>query len=74
MLGLWVYVAERTPPAGSGETWALAMRWHDPATVADLPDYDQARRDEQAARAKAEAAQRRIAELEERLRRLRGGP
>ena len=74
VLGLWAYVAERMSPAAPGETWALAMRWRDPATAADLPDYDQARRNEQAARAEAEAAQRRVSELEERLRRLRGGP
>ena len=106
VLGLVAYVAERAPPAGPRETWALTMRWHDPVTGADLPDYEQSRageadaraeaqleraradlaeRDTQAERARAEAAQgiaqaernradagqRRIAELEERLRRLR---
>ena len=65
VLGLWAYVAERTPPAAPGETWALTMRWHDPATAVDIPDYDQAR-------AEAQAAQRRIAELEQQLRELGG--
>ena len=86
VLGLVAYVAERVPPAASGETWALTMRWHDPATGADIPDYDQSRAGEaqalareaqavaqaQAERARAEAAHRRIAEMQEELRRLRG--
>ena len=81
VLGLVAYVAERTPPSGPGETWALTMRWHDPATAADIPDYEQSRAEAQAERARAdaeraraEAGQRRIAELEEQLRRLRDGP
>ena len=81
VLGLVAYVAERTPPAGPRETWALTMCWQDPATEADIPDYEQlwageaqARAEAQAQRARAEAAQRRIAELEERLRRLRDEP
>ena len=121
VLGLVAYVTERTPPSGPGEIWALTMRWHDPATAADIPDYEEVRaraaqareakaqaeeaqardeeaqaRDEEAqaraeaeeaqrtmaeaesaraeAEARAEASQRRIAELEEQLRRLRGGP
>ena len=121
VLGLVAYVTERTPPSGPGEIWALTMRWHDPATAADIPDYEEVRaraaqareakaqaeeaqardeeaqaRDEEAqaraeaeeaqrtmaeaesaraeAEARAEASQRRIVELEERLRRLRGGP
>ena len=41
MLGLVAYVAERTPPSASRETWALTMRWHDPTTGADIRDYDQ---------------------------------
>ena len=57
VLGLVAYVAEREPPLAPRETWALTMRWHDPATGADIPDYEQ--------------SQRRIAELEEQLRRLR---
>ena len=92
VLGLVAYVAERVPPAAPGETWALTMRWHDPATRADIPDYDQSRAGEaqalareaqalakeaqavaqaQAERTRAEAAHRRIAEMEEELRRLR---
>ena len=81
VLGLVAYVAGRTPPSVPGETWALTMRWHDPATAADIPDYDQARAGEAKARAEAEAerarteaGERRIAELEERLRRRRDGP
>ena len=115
VLDLVAYVAERTPPAGPRETWALTMRWHDPATGADIPDYDQSQAEAQAqrvradaertradaaqseaqaargeaetarseaqaarsealtARSEAQAAQRRAAELEARLRRLRGG-
>ena len=42
VLGLVAYVAERVPPLGPRETWALTMRWHDPATGVDLPDYEQA--------------------------------
>ena len=56
VLGLVAYVAERTPPAAPGEIWALTMRWRDPATGADIPDYDQARDDAQAAQANAQAA------------------
>ena len=99
VLGLVAYVAERTPPAEPRETWALTMRWHDPATGEHIPDYDEvrakadaerarggaARQEWQAARSRAnaarhealahrtrtEATQRRIAELEAQLRRLR---
>ena len=84
VLGLIAYVADRTPPAAPKETWALTMRWHDPATATDIPDYDQSRAEAQAeraradaveheARARAEADRRRIAELEGQLRRLREG-
>ena len=97
VLGMVAYVMERVPPAKQGETWALRMRWRDPATGEDMPDYGQmqageARARADAARARAaevqaqaeaqaertraqaesartEAAQRRIAELEEQLRR-----
>ena len=55
VLGLVAYVAERTPPSGQGETWALTMRWHDPATAADIPDYEQSRAGEVQARAEAQA-------------------
>ena len=57
VLGLVAYVAERTPPAAPKETWALTMRWHDPATGEDIPDYDQSRAQTQAERAGREAAQ-----------------
>ena len=57
VLGLCAYVAERTPPSMRKETWALTMRWHDPATGADIPDYDQARAETQAERARADAAE-----------------
>ena len=105
VLGLVAYVAERTPPSAPRDTWELTMRWHDPAMGADIPDYDEARTETEAERARADternradaaerealaeraradkaqdetlaerarvdAAQRRIAELEERLRRL----
>ena len=58
VLGLVAYVAERTPPSGPGETWALTMRWHDPAT--DIPDYEQSRAGE--ARALAGEARARAGE------------
>ena len=74
VLGLVAYVAARTPPSAPRGSWVLTMRWHDPATAADIPDYDQARAEAQAQQARAEAAERRIAELEERLRRLRDEP
>ena len=51
VLGLVAYVAERTPPLGPRETWALTMRWHDPATGVDIPDYDQLRAKVEALRA-----------------------
>ena len=66
VLGLVAYVVERSPPSTPKETWALTMRWHDPATGADIPDYEEVH-------ARADAAERRIAELEEQLRRLREG-
>ena len=66
VLGLVAYVAERTPPSTPKETWALTMRWRDPATGTDIPDYEEVH-------ARADAAERRIAELEEQLRRLREG-
>ena len=81
VLGLVAYVAERTPPSGPGETWALTMRWHDPATAADIPDYEQSRAEAQAERAKtqaqrarADAAVARAEELEARLRQLGDRP
>ena len=52
VLGLVAYVAERTPPSAPRDTWALSMRWHDPATGKDIPDYEEAW-------AKAEAEQTR---------------
>ena len=84
VLGLVAYVAERTPPSAPHETWALTMRWHDPATVADIPDYDQARAGEARARAgealarageaqaraEAQAESAKVRALEEQLRRL----
>ena len=81
VLGLVAYVAQRAPPSGPDETWKLTMRWRDPATGVDIPDYEQSRAGEAQARAealaeraRADAGQRRIAELEEQLRRLRDGP
>ena len=67
VLGLVAYVAERTPPAAPKETWELTMRWHDPATGEDIPDYDQvydraeaAERKVQTAQARADAAEQRV--------------
>ena len=58
VLGLVAYVAERMPPQAPKETWALAMRWHDPATGKDIPDYAQSRAETRAERARRKAAQR----------------
>ena len=58
VLGLVAYVAKRTPPSAPKETWALTMRWHDPATGEDIPDYAQSRAETQAERTRREAAQR----------------
>ena len=66
VLGLVAYVADRTPPSGTRETWALTMRWHDPATAADIPDYEQSRAGE--ARARAEARAQRAKAQEERVK------
>ncbi len=73
VLGLVAYVAERTGPSAEKETWALTMRWRDPATGTDIPDYDQSRaREAQAwageARARAEAQAERAKAQEERAR------
>ena len=75
VLGLVAYVADRQPPAAPGDTWALTMRWHDPATGADIPDYEELAAAAQAERSRADtaqqevkAAQGRIAELERLLR------
>ena len=66
VLGLVAYVSERTPPSGPGEIWALTMRWHDPATGEDIPDYEQSRAGE--ARARAHASPARAEERAERAR------
>ena len=55
VLGLVAYVAKRNPPSAPGEAWALQMRWHDPARGFDIPDYDQSRKGEERAVAKAQA-------------------
>ena len=57
VLGLVAYVAERTPPSGPRETWALTMRWHDPATGKDLADLRQSRAETRTERARADAAE-----------------
>lgn len=54
VLGLWAYVAKRVPPVARNETWALAMRWYDPATDADLPDHEDALAGQAAEHARAE--------------------
>ena len=81
VLRLVAYVAERVRPLGPRETWALKMRWHDPATGRDIPDEDEVRAEVEAERTRADAergradaAQRKVAELEEQLRRARGRP
>ena len=51
VLGLVAYIAARRSPAAHNETWALTMRWHDPATGEDLPDHDQLWKREERARA-----------------------
>ena len=66
VLGLVAYVAVRAPPSAPGETWALAMRWHDPATGKDLPDHDELHASE--ARARAREAQARIDAQAQRVR------
>ena len=64
VLGLVAYVAKRTRPSAQKETWAITMRWRDPATGADIPDYDQSRARE--ARAQAGEAQARAGEAQAR--------
>ena len=59
VLGLVAYVAERVPPSEPRETWALTMRWHDPAKGADIPDYEQMYAREDAAKQEAQAARER---------------
>ena len=65
VLGLVAYVTERTPPSGPGEIWALTMRWHDPATAADIPDYEEVRARAAQARARAARAREAKAQAEE---------
>ena len=68
VLNLLAYIDdERTPSTTEG---AQAIRWHDPATSEDLPTYAESREQAAAARAEAEAAQRRVVELESRLANL----
>ncbi len=50
--------AHGSTPSAPNETWALTLRWHDPATGADIPDYDEARAETQAERTRADAAER----------------
>ena len=66
VLGLAAYVAERTPPSAPRGSWVLTMRWHDPATAADIPDYEQARAQADAAdyEARAERARANVAQRE----------
>ena len=59
VLGLVAYVAERTPPSAPRDTWELTMRWHDPAMGADIPDYDEARTETEAERARADTERNR---------------
>ena len=57
VLGLVAYVAKRTPPPAPGNTWELTMRWHDPATGADIPDFRQSRAQTLAEKDRADAAE-----------------
>ena len=57
VLGLVAYVAKRKPPPAPGNTWALAMRWHDPATGKDIPDLSQSRAQTLAEKDRADAAE-----------------
>ena len=66
VLGLVAYVSERTPLVVPHGTWELTMRWHDPATGEDIPDYDEvydraeaAEREVQTVQARADAEQAR---------------
>ena len=60
VLALVAYVAERLAPSGPRETPALTMRWRDPATGADIPDYDQSRAETEAERDRADAAEHEV--------------
>ena len=42
VLELVAYVRDRTPPSGPHEIWGLTMRWYDPATGRNIPDYEEA--------------------------------
>ena len=64
VLGLVAHVTKRTPPSAPDETWALEMRWHDPATGKDIPDYEESLAEARAARARAEAARAQRARAE----------
>ena len=72
VLGLTAYIAKRTPPAASRETWELTMRWHDPATAKDIPNLKQsqaevcAQRDRADAEAREKQAERDRADVAER--------
>ena len=57
VLGLVAYVLARVPPARAGETWALRMRWRDPATDADLPYFGEVQAEAVAQRERAQAAE-----------------
>ena len=57
VLGLVAYVAGRTPPSAPDRTARLTMRWHNPATGADIPDFDQSRAQTRAEKDRADAAE-----------------
>ena len=42
VLGLVAYVRDRMPPSGPDRVWALTMRWYDPVTGRNIPDYEEA--------------------------------
>ena len=68
VLGLVAYVLERVPPNRPGETWALKMRWRDPATDEDLLYRSEVQAEAEAQRRRAEAALAKVAELERMIR------
>ena len=61
VLELVAYVRDRTPPSGPHEIWGLTMRWYDPATGRNIPDYEEAIARLYAARAGTAAEQASLA-------------
>ena len=70
-LGLYAYVVEARQPS-PGEP-LVEMRWYDPVAGSDLPSLEESMAGERRESALRRAAERRVAELEARLRQLEGG-